>query len=273
MIVDEYEEQKLKNEKSLSKSEIINSSNSDLVLQSENNIMQIDENKISDVLDKILESNHIEFNNQIIEAVENHEKIEIDEEVEDQEDQDENLRGNYESDNQELNINSNPNTPRKNSYTHSQSNQHSHKKEKSGFTRLPISKIKNLMKMDPDIKLCQKNAYIVISKLTELFLQELSKNAHSVAKLSRRKTMNLEDIACAVKSIEKYSFIDVNSIFNVETVAELKSREEKFEKKIRQAEIKIDKKDKKEVKSEKNINKKNVNAGNMKIDKMFSKGE
>lgn len=50
------------------------------------------------------------------------------------------------------------------------------------------------MKLDGDIKLCQKNAYFVVGKLTELFLQELAQNAHSVAKINKRKTMNLEDI-------------------------------------------------------------------------------
>jgi len=50
------------------------------------------------------------------------------------------------------------------------------------------------MKLDEDVKLCQKNAYIVLGRLTELFLQEIAQNAHSVARLNKRKTMNLEDI-------------------------------------------------------------------------------
>jgi histone H3/H4 len=50
------------------------------------------------------------------------------------------------------------------------------------------------MKSDEDINLCQKNSYIVMGKLTELFLQELARNAHSVAKMNKRKTLNLEDI-------------------------------------------------------------------------------
>ena len=50
------------------------------------------------------------------------------------------------------------------------------------------------MKLDEDVKLCQKNAYIVLGRLTELFLQEIAQNGHSVARLNKRKTMNLEDI-------------------------------------------------------------------------------
>ena len=128
------------------------------------------------------------------------------------------------------------------------------------------------MKLDSDIKLCQKNSYLVVCKLTELFLQELAKNAHSVAKLNKRKTMNLEDISCAVRSIEKYNFIDIHSIFNVETVEDLKTKEEKFEKRARQAELKAEKKEKSETKIEKVNKKKNSGAsGNMKLDNIFFK--
>ncbi len=57
-----------------------------------------------------------------------------------------------------------------------------------------MAKIKNIMKLDDDTKLCQKNSYYVVGRLTELFLQELAKNAQSVSKINKRKTMNLEDI-------------------------------------------------------------------------------
>jgi len=48
--------------------------------------------------------------------------------------------------------------------------------------------------MDPDIKLCQKNAYLVIGKLTELFIEELARESVAVAKTKKRKTLNIEDL-------------------------------------------------------------------------------
>jgi histone H3/H4 len=60
--------------------------------------------------------------------------------------------------------------------------------------RFPMAKVKKIMKLNPNIGVCQKNSYIVIGKLAELFLQELSRNAASVAKINKRKTMNIEDI-------------------------------------------------------------------------------
>ena len=58
-----------------------------------------------------------------------------------------------------------------------------------------MAKIKNTMKLDPDIKLCQKNAYYVVGKMTELFIQQLSKESVTVAKMKKRKTLNIEDIS------------------------------------------------------------------------------
>ncbi len=59
---------------------------------------------------------------------------------------------------------------------------------------MPLAKIKNITRLDPDIKLCQKNAYLVIGKLTELFIQQIARETVSVAKIKKRKTLNMEDI-------------------------------------------------------------------------------
>ena len=102
-----------------------------------------------------------------------------------------------------------------------------HKKEKNSLMRFPLAKIKNIMKLDDDIKLCQKNAYFVIGKLTELFLQELAKNSYLVCKNQKRKTINIEDINTAIRQNDKYSFIDINSIFYIENLKNSKKQNKK----------------------------------------------
>lgn len=77
-----------------------------------------------------------------------------------------------------------------------------------------------------------------------------------------------------MRSIEKYNFIDLKTIFSFETVDDLRQKEEKFEKKIRQSEFKRDKKERSKSKSEKTSQGNNKNrsaAGNMKIDELFSR--
>ena len=121
------------------------------------------------------------------------------------------------------------------------------KKERTSLIRFPLAKIKNIMKLDNDIKLCQKDAYTVIGKITEIFLQELARGAYAVCKSCRRKTINLEDINSAIKMDPKMGFINFNSIFYVQELNKIKKRasstkkiEKHKEKEIIEGEFKID---------------------------------
>ena len=67
-------------------------------------------------------------------------------------------------------------------------------KDRKGLIRFPVTKIKNISKLDNEIKLCQKNAYLVIGKLTEMFIQQIATESVAVAKIKKRKTLNIEDI-------------------------------------------------------------------------------
>lgn len=78
--------------------------------------------------------------------------------------------------------------------------------------------------------------------MTEMFLQDLARNSYCVARANKRKTLNIEDIcnlmffkafsACAVKTFDKYGFVDFKTIFSNETLDNLKVKEEKLEKEI-----------------------------------------
>ena len=98
------------------------------------------------------------------------------------------------------------------------------KKEKTTLTRLPIAKIKNIIKLDNEIKLCQKDVYTVIGKITELFLEDLASSAYNICKSYKRKTMNLEDINSAIRNNPKMGFINFNSIFCVQELNKVKKR-------------------------------------------------
>ena len=153
------------------------------------------------------------------------------------------------------------------------------KKEKTSFIRFPLAKIKNIIKLDSDIKLCQKDTYTVIGKLTELFLQDLAQGAYSVCKSCKRKTINLEDINSAIKMNPKMGFINFNSIFYVEEINKTKKRpnstkkkeiinEEKKESEQKEKNGEEVKEKKKRGKSNKTkINKNPIN--NMTLDSMF----
>jgi len=87
--------------------------------------------------------------------------------------------------------------------------------------------------------------------------------------------------ACALKSSEKYNFIDLKSIFTFESYEELKEKEEKLEKKMKRTEknnVLTNKNEIDSLENKNNIKNKlplNQNSllkkadGNMKIDSMF----
>ncbi len=141
------------------------------------------------------------------------------------------------------------------------------KKEKNPLMRYPLAKIKNIMKLDTDIKLCQKDAYIVIGKLTEFFLQDLAQGAYNICKSCKRKTINLEDINSAIKMNPKMGFINFNSIFYVQELNKIKKRatsSKNIEKNIPKEKIE---------ESEKNINNNNEPKEKKKRGKTSNKGK
>ena len=184
----------------------------------------------------------------------------------------------------EMNIENNPEKSQieQNSINENNENDET-KKEKTSLIRYPLAQIKNIMKLDSDIKLCQKDAYTVIGKLTELFLQDLAQGAYAICKSCKRKTINLEDINSAIKMNPKMGFINFNSIFYVEELNKIKKRpnstkkvEKKKEKEIDENNNSVKKEDnnneenkekKKRGRSNKNKNKTSFN--NMTLDSMF----
>ena len=137
------------------------------------------------------------------------------------------------------------------------------KKERNSLIRFPLAKIKNIMKLDNDIKLCQKDAYTVIGKVTEMFLQELAQSAYAVCKSCKRKTINLEDISSAIKMDPKMGFINFNSIFYVQELNKVKKRPTSTKK--------IEKKNIEEEKVE--VDEKNTNLENNENNEIKSKGK
>ena len=153
------------------------------------------------------------------------------------------------------------------------------KKEKLS-TRFPLAKIKNIMKLDNDIKLCQKDVYSVLGKVTEMFLHELAQGAYAVCKSCKRKTINLEDINSAIKMDPKMGFINFNSIFYVQELNKSKKRpmstrkvENKSEKKLNENkeenEDNVKPKEKKKRGKTNTKDKNNISFNNMTLDSMF----
>ena len=74
--------------------------------------------------------------------------------------------------------------------------------------RLPLSRVKSLMKMDPDIALASQESVFIVAKATELFVESLAREAFRKTKESKRKTLQKRDIDATVNEIEQLAFLE-----------------------------------------------------------------
>uniref|UniRef100_A0A672RB61 DNA polymerase epsilon subunit 4-like n=1 Tax=Sinocyclocheilus grahami TaxID=75366 RepID=A0A672RB61_SINGR len=63
------------------------------------------------------------------------------------------------------------------------------------LAKLPLSRIKTLMKADPDVSLASQESVFIIAKATELFVEMIAKDALVYAQQGKRKTLQRKDLA------------------------------------------------------------------------------
>ncbi|KAL2108685.1 hypothetical protein VUR80DRAFT_3523 [Thermomyces stellatus] len=84
------------------------------------------------------------------------------------------------------------------------------RKEPTGQTQLPLSRVKRIIGTDPDIALCSNNAAFVITLAAEMFVQHLARAAHDASKLESkpRKNLQYKDLANAVAANDNLEFLE-----------------------------------------------------------------
>ncbi|RDA86790.1 hypothetical protein CP532_6355 [Ophiocordyceps camponoti-leonardi (nom. inval.)] len=83
------------------------------------------------------------------------------------------------------------------------------RKEPTGQTQLPLSRVKKIISQDPDIGICSNNASFIITCAAEMFIQHLADAAHTQVKLERKPRRNIQykDIANAVSNHDNLEFL------------------------------------------------------------------
>ena len=62
------------------------------------------------------------------------------------------------------------------------------------FLQLPQSKVRQICALDDDYRLISKDALLMLTKATELFVEDLAVNTKEFARKFGRKTMQSDDI-------------------------------------------------------------------------------
>ncbi|XP_073402410.1 DNA polymerase epsilon subunit 4 [Dendrobates tinctorius] len=76
------------------------------------------------------------------------------------------------------------------------------------LAKLPMSRIKSLMKSDPDVSLASQEAVFAISKATELFIEAIAKDAYVYAQRGKRKTLQRKDLDNAIDAFDEFAFLE-----------------------------------------------------------------
>ncbi|XP_044743571.1 DNA polymerase epsilon subunit 4 [Chrysoperla carnea] len=76
------------------------------------------------------------------------------------------------------------------------------------LTKLPLARIKNIMKMDPDLNLTSQEAVFLVAKATELFIGSLARETFAITSKNKKKTMQRKDLDAAIESVDALCFLE-----------------------------------------------------------------
>ncbi|KAL0220821.1 hypothetical protein RCL1_000675 [Eukaryota sp. TZLM3-RCL] len=72
---------------------------------------------------------------------------------------------------------------------------------------LPQSKVKSIIKSDPDVKKISGAAVSVLTELSTTFIQLLARESYKYCEKSKRKTLQYQDVSAAVHDIDQLDFL------------------------------------------------------------------
>ncbi|XP_030322509.1 DNA polymerase epsilon subunit 4-like [Calypte anna] len=78
----------------------------------------------------------------------------------------------------------------------------------SRLARLPLARVKALVKADPDVTLASQEAVFVLARATELFVETIAKDAYVYAQQGKRKTLQRKDLDNAIEAIDEFAFLE-----------------------------------------------------------------
>ena len=76
------------------------------------------------------------------------------------------------------------------------------------LTRLPIARIRTLIKADQDVTIASQESVFLIAKATELFIETLAKEMHRVTQGQKRKTVHKKDMDSVIEMLDEYAFLE-----------------------------------------------------------------
>ncbi|XP_076762894.1 DNA polymerase epsilon subunit 4 [Xylocopa sonorina] len=80
--------------------------------------------------------------------------------------------------------------------------------QKEKLVRLPLGRIKTIIKMDPEVNIINQEAVFLIAKSTELFIDSLSKESYKYTAQMNKKTIQKRDVTSAINNVDALVFLE-----------------------------------------------------------------
>ncbi|KAI4501116.1 hypothetical protein M0802_003919 [Mischocyttarus mexicanus] len=80
--------------------------------------------------------------------------------------------------------------------------------QREKLVQLPMGRVRNIIKMDPDVNFVTQEAVFLITKSTELFIDSLAKEAYKYTVQTRKKTLQKQDIENAINNVDALVFLE-----------------------------------------------------------------
>ncbi|XP_015171336.1 PREDICTED: DNA polymerase epsilon subunit 4-like [Polistes dominula] len=80
--------------------------------------------------------------------------------------------------------------------------------QREKLVRIPIGRVKNIMKMDPEVHFVNQEAVFLIAKSTELFIDSLAKEAYKYTVQTKKRTLQKRDIENAINNVDALVFLE-----------------------------------------------------------------
>lgn len=76
------------------------------------------------------------------------------------------------------------------------------------FLRLPLARIKHIMKVDPDVSIISQECAVLVTKATELFIESLAREAFVHTAQAKKKTIQKKDVDMAISTVDALMFLE-----------------------------------------------------------------
>ncbi|EDW01299.1 DNA polymerase epsilon subunit 4 [Drosophila grimshawi] len=76
------------------------------------------------------------------------------------------------------------------------------------LTQLPMGRIRNIMKLDPDLQIASNEAVFAVTKAVELFIESLARESFTYTAQAKKKTVQKRDVELAISAVDSLIFLD-----------------------------------------------------------------